>query len=246
MKLCDAVQVHFEAFSVKNRKARGTVPILRLNRRREAGYSIIELMTVSAIIFIVCAMAVIQLQPAWQQLQANAAMAEVKATLRQARESAISQRRTIVVAFPAAATGTACNPTGNVFYCITLTQMTVVPAVPPAPPTQVIAAAPFLTIPLENNVQFISYTGEPDTPDGFIGTPPVVPSGLYAGSSSALPTSGLQFQSDGTFTNGNVTPVNFTIFLGEKNIPTTARAVTILGTTGKVTAYPGSGKGWYQ
>ncbi|HXY77518.1 MAG TPA: hypothetical protein VEH47_01790 [Candidatus Acidoferrales bacterium] len=217
-----------------------------MNRRSEMGYSIVELMTVSIIIFIVCAMAVMQLEPTWQQLQANAAMAEVKATLRQARESAISQRRTIVVAFPAAATGTSCNPTGNVFYCITLTQMTVVPAVPPAPPTQVIAAAPFLTIPLENNVQFISYSGEPDTPDGFVGIPPVAPNALYAGGTAGIPTTGLQFQSDGTFTNGNVTPVNFTIFLGEKNLPSTARAVTIFGATGKVTGYAGNGKGWYQ
>jgi len=110
----------------------------------------------------------------------------------------------------------------------------------------VIAAAPFLIIPLENNVKFISYTGEPDTPDGFIGAAPAAPNGLYFGSTVGVPTSGLQFQSDGTFTNGNVTPVNFTILLGEPNIPTTARAITIFGNTGKVTAYGGSGKGWFQ
>jgi Tfp pilus assembly protein FimT len=218
----------------------------RMKRNREAGFSIVELMIVMVVIFIVSGFAVIQLRPAWQQIQANAAMDQVKSALRQARETAISQRRTIVVQFPAAATGTACPPTGTVYYCITLTQMTVVPGTPPAPATQVLAANPFLVVPLENNVTFISYASEPDTPDAFIGTPPVAPNGLYFGSTTGVPTSGLQFQSNGQFTNGTVNPINFTIFLGEPNIPTTARAVTVLGNTGKVTGYQGSGLAWFQ
>lgn len=216
-------------------------------RRRtnpESGASIVELVIVTSIIFIVTAIAVIQLEPAWQQFQANAGLDEVKSTLRQAREMAISQRRAIVVQFPAAATGTSCLPSGNVSYCITLTQMVVVPAVPPAPPTQVIAPNPFLIIPLENRVTFVTYTGEPDTPDAFIGAAPVAP--MYFGSTSGVPTTGMQFQSDGTFANGNGNPINFTIFLGENNIPTTARAVTILGNTGKITGYQGTGKGWFR
>jgi len=110
----------------------------------------------------------------------------------------------------------------------------------------VIAPAPFLVIPLENNVKFITYTGEPDSPDGFIGTPPIVPNGLFTGGAVGVPPTGLQFQSDGTFTNGTVNPINFTMFLGEPNIPTTARAITIWGNTGKITGYGGSGKAWYQ
>jgi type II secretory pathway pseudopilin PulG len=212
----------------------------------EAGFSMLELMIVMIVIFIASGFTVIQLRPAWQQIQANAAMDEVKSTLREARETAISQRRTIVVQFPVAATGTPCRPAGNVFYCITLTQMTVVPAVPPAPPTQVLAANPFLVIPLKNNVQFLTYAGEPDTPDGFIGTAPTVPNGMYFGATEGVPTSGLQFQSSGQFTNGTANPINFTIFLGEPNIPTTARAVTVLGNTGKVTGYQGSGLAWFQ
>jgi len=222
--------------------------LMKAKRRAspQAGFSIVELMIVMIVIFIVSGFAVIQLRPAWQQIQANAALDEVKSTLREAREIAISQRRTIVVQFPAAATGTPCLPTGNVFYCITLTQMVVVPAVPPAPPTQVLAANPFLVIPLENNVQFLSYTGEPDTPDAFIGVAPTVPNGFYFGATAGVPVSGLQFQSSGQFTNGTLNPINFTIFLGEPDIPTTARAVTVLGNTGKVTGYQGSGKAWFQ
>jgi len=212
----------------------------------EAGFSVLELMVVTAITFIACGFAVIRLEPAWQQLQANTAMSQVKSALRQARETAISQRRTIIVQFLKATAGTSCQPTGNVTTCIALTQMVVTAG---SPDTQAAAAAPFAIIPLEPNVQLLSFAGEPDTPDGFIGQAPTAPNGLYlAGAAQALPTTlqALQFQSDGTFTNIAVNPINFTILLGEPNIPSTARAVTVLGNTGKVTGYAGSGSAWFQ
>jgi Tfp pilus assembly protein FimT len=239
--------VHCEGLSVNTKDAIGVTSIPRAaSCGSEKGFSIVELMVVTIIIFIVTSMAVIQLEPAWQQIQANAALDEMKSTLRQARELAISERRTIAVAFPAAAPNTSCLPSVNVSFCITLTQMTVTAAVPPAPPTQALAANPFLIIPLENNVRFMSFTGEPDTPDAFIGAAPVPANGLYYGSTAGVPPTGLQFQSDGTFTNGNVNPINLTIFMGETNLPTTARAITILGNTGKVTAYQGTGKAWFK
>lgn len=216
-------------------------PQRRMNPER--GYSIVEMVIVTVVIFIVSAMAVIQLQPAWQQIQANAALDQVKTTLRQARETAISDRRTIIVQFMNAAVGTSCLPSGNTKNCIALTQMVVTPG---NPPTQAPAANPFLVVPIESNVGILSYNGEPDTPDGFIGASPAAPTGMYYGSTAGVPPSGLQFQSDGTFTNGTVNPINFTIFLGENNFPTTARAVTILGNTGKVWGYAGTGQAWFQ
>ena len=213
----------------------------RMNSER--GYSIVEMVIVTLTIFIVSAMAVLQLQPAWQQIQANTGLAQVKTTLRQARETAISQRRAIVVQFMNAAVGTPCLPSGNTINCIALTQMVVTPG---TPPTQAPAANPFLIVPIESNVGLLSFAGEPDTPDAFIGAGPAAPTGLYTGSVAGAPPSGLQFQSDGTFTNGTANPVNLTIFLGENNIPTTARAVTILGNTGKVAGYAGTGLAWFQ
>jgi len=213
----------------------------RMNSER--GYSIVEMVIVTLTIFIVSAMAVLQLQPAWQQIQANAGMAQVKATLRQARETAISQRRTIVVQFMNAAVATPCPPSGNTINCIALTQEVVTPG---NPPTQAPAPNPFLIVPIESNVGLLSFAGEPDTPDAFIGAAPAAPNGVYFGSTAGVPPSGLQFQSDGTFTNGTVNPVNLTVFLGEANIPTTARAVTILGNTGKVTGYAGTGLAWFR
>lgn len=211
-------------------------------QKSQKGFSVLELMIVTIVIFIIAAFAVLQLQPAWQQIQANAALNQVKSTLRQAREMSISQRRTIIVQFVAAPTAS-CPGTGNVFYCIALTQMVVTPG---NPPTQAAAANPFLVLPIEGNVKLMTFAGEPDTPDAFIGVNPTPPQGLYTGGTAGAPTSGLQFQSDGTFTNGNVNPVNLTIFLGETKIPTTARAVTILGNTGRVTWYQGTGTAWFR
>jgi Tfp pilus assembly protein FimT len=68
---------------------------IRLTERNPAGgFTFIELLVVIGMIFIVSGMAMFQLQPAWQQSQSNAAMNQVKSTLRHARETAISQRRT--------------------------------------------------------------------------------------------------------------------------------------------------------
>lgn len=212
----------------------------------ERGFSTVELLTVTFIIFVVSAMAIIQLQPAWQQLQANAGWDQVRSTLRQARELAISERRAIVVQFLTPAVGTSCLPAPGVTECIALTQMVVTPGTPPAPATQSAAASPFLVVPMENNVQLLSYSGEPDTPDAFIGAGPTAPSGFYTGAAAGPPTSGLQFQSDGTFTNGNDNPVNVTIFLGVANMPTTARAITVLGNTGRVSGWRGTGKAWFR
>jgi Tfp pilus assembly protein FimT len=77
------------------------------------GFSILELLTSVLIIFAVSVMAVIEMQPMWQQIQANAGLDQVKSTLRQARELAISDRRTIVVQFLNATGGSVCPPSST-------------------------------------------------------------------------------------------------------------------------------------
>jgi hypothetical protein len=225
---------------VNNTEANLTTKSCRGNRDR--GFSVVELLITCVIIFTISAMAIIQLQPTWQQFQSNAALDQVKTTMRQARETAISERRTIVVVMPTAITATPCLPAGGVVNCIELYQM----VVSGTPPVAVEAANPFLVIPIENHAQLLSFAGEPDTPDNFIGVPPAAPVGIYNGASQGAPPTGMQFQSDGTFTDGNGNPINVTIFLGEPNIPTTARAVTILGNTGRVSPYNGTGVAWFK
>jgi prepilin-type N-terminal cleavage/methylation domain-containing protein len=189
---------------------------------QQAGFSLLEVTMVMAISLVVLGMSVIKLQPLWQQVQANSSLQEVKETLREGRELAISQRRTIVVKFSG----------GNTikFYQV-------------IEPANTVSATPFLTLPLPGQAQFLTYTGEIDTPDGF-GMP--ASGGIEFGGVAGTPVSGAEFQSDGTFTDGNGIPINGTIFLGLPNVPTSARAVTILGNTGRIKPYHYTGSVWNQ
>jgi hypothetical protein len=56
------------------------------------------------------------------------------------------------------------------------------------------------------------------------------------------------FQSDGEFLDGTTfLPINGTIFLGFPGQQSTARAVTVLGTTGRVRGWKSNGNTtWYQ
>lgn len=189
---------------------------------RQAGFSLLEVTMVMAITLVVLGMSVIKLQPLWQQVQANSALQQVKETLREGRELAISQRRTIVVKFSG----------GNTLKFYQVTE-----------PANTVSTTPFLTLPLPGQAQFLTYTGEIDTPDGF-GIP--ASGGIEFGGSAGTPTSGVEFQSDGTFTDGNGNPINGTVFLGLPGVPTSARAVTILGNTGRIKPYHYTGSVWNQ
>lgn len=191
-------------------------------REKQGGFSILEVTMVTAITLIILGMSVIKLQPLWQQVQANSALQEIKETLREARELAISQRRTIVVQF-------SDGNTLNLFQV--------------AEPSNVRATTAFLTLPLPGQAQFLTFTGEIDTPDAF-GIP--TSGGIEFGGSSGTPASGVEFQSDGTFTDGNGNPINGTVFLGLPGVPTSARAVTILGNTGRIKPYHYTGSVWNQ
>jgi prepilin-type N-terminal cleavage/methylation domain-containing protein len=92
------------------------------------------------------------------------------------------------------------------------------------------------TVTLQNNNQFQLFGGVPDTPDTF-------------GNGTALSFSGLSpwiFLSDGTLVDSLSNPVNGTIFLGQANSPNTARAVTILGATGRIRDYTWTGTAWWH
>ncbi|HUB64348.1 MAG TPA: type II secretion system protein [Methylocella sp.] len=196
-------------------------------RQDQNGFSLIEMILVVAIIFIVSAMAIIALQPTWQQYKANAATQQVKEALRQAREYAISQRRTVAVSFSNDAFG---NPQ------VVLNLYTV------ANQVESLDNTPFLTLPIESTVKFTTFGNLPDTPDAF-------------GDSSALDFNNtayatgtiLKFQSDGTFTDVVGTPINGSIFIGIPGMPNTARAITILGSTGRIKSWSGANQaGWFQ
>ncbi|MGH9430828.1 MAG: pilus assembly FimT family protein [Terriglobia bacterium] len=88
---------------------------------------------------------------------------------------------------------------------------------------------------LSNNVIYTLLAGVPDTPDGF-------------GNSLAVNFSAgnqIVFVSDGTVTDTNNNIMNGTVFLGTTNSPTTARAVTIMGATGRIHGYQYNGSAWH-
>jgi Tfp pilus assembly protein FimT len=95
---------------------------------------------------------------------------------------------------------------------------------------------PLSTVNLEYKIEFRLFSGIPDTPDSF-------------GRSAALDFGGanqLTFLSDGTLVNAQGDPLSGTVFLGMADHPETARAVTILGSTGRVRGYRWTGSYWMK
>ena len=192
---------------------RGKRNVTPKSGKRNRGFTLIETLIVIFMSMTLMAISIFQLQPAMQTFRSRAATDEVKSTLRQARELAVSERRSIVVQFVG-------NNTIQLFQVVE--------------PANTIAATPYLTVPLESGSQFMTFSGETDTPDGF-GIPAT--GGIEFGGVAGGPLTGMQFQSDGTFTDGSGNPINGTVFLGSPSVSSTAGAVTVLGNTGRVRRY---------
>jgi len=222
----------FEGVHVKRISGQADVNHGRANP--ESGYTLVEFVVTAVILMTIAAIGIYQLRPTWQDQEANAGMDQVKSTLRQARETAIAQRRSIVVKFVSAGTSP-CSGTG-ISNCVELFQMVV------SGTTQTQASSPYLTIPIENGVSFGTYTGETDTPDAF-GIPGS--GGVMFNSISGGP-SGMTFQSNGSFTDSTGNPINGTVFLIAAGVNNSARAVTVLGNTGRIRSYRNSTSGWFQ
>lgn len=187
------------------------------------GFSMIELMVAVMIILIVSAIAITSLRPNLQQARVDAAMRQVVDTFRQAREFAIANRRYVQISFPA-------NNQIQVTQMNTLT--------PGAGGINPVLTTLTLAPPLVFNLD-----GMPDTPDAYGNGGPIVFEGILNG-----PVGGMVFQSDGEFLDGaTFLPINGSVFMGMPGQQSTARAVTILGTTGRVRGWKSNGNvTWYQ
>jgi prepilin-type N-terminal cleavage/methylation domain-containing protein len=88
-----------------------------------------------------------------------------------------------------------------------------------------------------NNCMFMQFDDvNVDTPDGFGNISP-----KYFGGADTM-----TFMSDGTLVDESGNPVNGTLFLGVPERPETARAVTILGATGRIRGYRWTGSEWIE
>jgi prepilin-type N-terminal cleavage/methylation domain-containing protein len=180
------------------------------------GFSMTELLVCIIIVAIMVGVALVRMQPVMQNWRANTAMYEVLGQLRWARQTSISERRNIQVQF-----------LGN-------NELKLVRQDEPA--GQTVISDVFLT----GRAQFMLQAGLPDTPDAFGNASPIEFSGIAGGPPI------MEFQSDGTFVDGNGNPVNGSVFLAIPGFLTTARAVTVLGATGRVRAFTNTGGGWSQ
>lgn len=193
---------------------------MRKTKRIEQGFTLLESVVVIGIMMVLMGVAVIQSFGSLESYQANAATDVVVSQLRVARQLAITQRRTVQLWIDSAP-----ESTDNRFHIKYQIQ--------PAPQTNEVAG-PMISVPLPGQTQLVLETGVPDTPMNFgnsapvfIGNPPV---------SGGPPI--MQFNPTGTFTdNTGNTLLYGTIFIGIPNQKSTARAVTIMGGTGRVRAY---------
>lgn len=193
---------------------------MRKTKRIEQGFTLLESVVVIGIMMVLMGIAVIQSFGSLESYQANAAADVVVSQLRVARQLAITQRRTVQLWIDSTP-----ESTDNRFHIKYQIQ--------PAPQTNEVAG-PMVSVPLPGQTQLVLETGVPDTPMNFgnsaavfIGNPPV---------SGGPPI--MQFNPTGTFTdNTGNTLLYGTIFIGIPNQKSTARAVTIMGGTGRVRAY---------
>jgi prepilin-type N-terminal cleavage/methylation domain-containing protein len=189
----------------------------------EKGFSLLETLIVIGIMSILASIAIFKSFGTMESYQSNSAMDIVVSQLRVARQLAISQRRNVQVTFNTSATSPSISYTvlaGNY-----------------AGSTEVNGTA--VKMPLPNQLQFTSVPGEVDTPMAF-GTCGGNFGVCIAGVSGGPAIMG--FNSQGQFTDSTwVNTLNGTVFIGIPNQGSTARAVTVMGGTGRVRSYSYAG-----
>jgi prepilin-type N-terminal cleavage/methylation domain-containing protein len=189
-------------------------------RFRQSGYSAVELLIVMSALVILSTIAVMGWRGTNQAFLATAGMDDVVGQFRTARQLAISERRTIEIVF-------------NGANQIQLTPETTTGAQ--------VAPNPFPPVTLSSGVQFILFGGLGDTPMAF-GTC----ASVCLVAAGAAPVAPVHFVSNGSLTDNNNNFVNGTVFLGLPGQKGTARAVTILGATGRVRPYYWDGAKWNE
>ena len=172
--------------------------------RRQAGFSLLEMMATLSIMAIVGSMATASLVTARRAYQGDGAMRLVMSQLNTAREMAITQRHNMEVQFVG----------GNWVRIVRHENAVGVTTL-------------LSNVALESGAQFALTAGVPDTPDGFGATSPI-----EFGTAATV-----MFTTDGTLIDSGGSPINGTVFLSIQNQQESARAVTVLGSTGRVRGY---------
>ena len=184
--------------------------------RNEQGFSLVEVLIVVAVMMVLMGMSIFTVSTVLPTLRADSALSEVLTQLRQARLSSIDQRRNFTATFQ----GT--------------NELVVVRQEVPAGTTAISDTF------LPQGMVYMVFAGVPDTPDGFGNANAL----NFSCPGNTVPCS-IVFQSDGSVLSNGVLQ-NGTVFIGRtagnKN---TARAVTVMGSTGRMRGYHCSGTSWF-
>jgi type II secretory pathway pseudopilin PulG len=192
----------------------------------------VELAVVCMIICIIAAIAVIQLLPSWHTAQSDDALRLVLDQLRQAREYSIANRRYVQVSFPTV---------GGQAEVVITQWNTLTPGGGATNPV-------LSTTYVEGPLQYALVTGMPDTPDQFntpsVGSSPVQ---FKIEGTSTVPVGNMLFQSDGELIDSVTNlPIDGTISIALAGNASSARAVTVMGATGRVHGWRSTGASWIQ
>ena len=196
---------------------------MKRRTNREKGFSLLETVMVIGIMFVLMGIAIVQSFGSREAYQANSAMDTVVSQLRVARELAITQRTNVQVFF------VSNGATQQVQYMVL------------AQPGTKEANGPLVSSDLPSQTSFVLTAGVPDTPMGFGNKAPI-----YIGNVSGGPAF-MEFTSTGQFTDQTgFNTLNGTLFIGVTGQKNTARAVTVMGGTGRVRPYSYIGNSWIE
>jgi len=186
-------------------------------RATSRGFTLTELLIVIAIGSVVAATAVVTMPGALRASKADAEMQRLAAGLRHARDLAVTGRRNILLQFPSANEVRLARQDVGAGGVVTGT-------------------TDLETLALENRFVFHRFPETGDTPDGF-------GAASERDFGSAL---SVMFTSEGMLVDQTGDPANGTLFIAAGGDIPTARAVTVLGTTGLVSAYRWNGSQWLK
>ena len=235
MKIERARIAGISSFSAKRRKTADIGMEHISGVRRQAGFSLLELILVVAIVAVIATIAVFGINAVLPGLRANQAMYQVSSSLREARMLAMSQKSNIGTDYNVCVqfisndsirvgiwnvSTSVCGAIGSASLNYNLSTM------------------------LERGHQFMWSSGHGEADAGF-GSGSAVVFGGTAVIPGNPPLITLIFTKDGFLTKNSDmnSPVNGTIFIGHPNNDQ-ARAVTILGTTGRIRTYQWRNGAW--
>jgi len=206
------------------------------------GFSLLEMLLVIAIIGITSAFAILAFTNVLPTIRADSTLQLAEAQIRQAREKAVDERRNFTVTFQGTSEIVTCS-SGTIAGAI-------------ACPNSANGVSEYSDYFLPYSFTWMSnfggtndpnnlYSGVGDTPDGYGKNYAINFTNSAGYICTGLPCT-ITFQSDGTAVDSSGNYVTGTVFMGFPGAVIQARAITILGATGKIKGWRYNGKAWFN